>query len=78
MPASKSNWNRLNVSWIDVSKNGHGKMSVAVCATSAAVRAMHVQCAWIPCMCVEYVGFFIYHYKIYGSTKLVAAFYSKE
>ena len=47
-------------------------------AMSAAVRAMHVQCAWILCMCVEYAGFFIYHYKIYGSTRLMAAFYSKE
>ena len=53
------------------SVDGHGKMSVAVrdCACNERGSA---------CMCVEYAGSFIYHYEIYGSTRLMAAFYSKE
>ena len=50
---------------------GHGKMSVAVRACACNERGG-------ACMCVEYAGSFIYHYKIYGSTRSMAAFYSKE
>ena len=54
-----------------VVEDGHGKMSVAVRACACNERGS-------ACMCVDYAGSFIYHYKIYGSTRLMAAFYSKE
>ena len=61
----------LRVTSLLVQLWGHGKMSVAVRACACNERGS-------ACMCVEYAGSFIYHYKIDGSTRLMAAFYSKE